>query len=534
MKRLLSIVFVLVFVLFGLADSARAKVPPLVINEIDYDQPSTDTAEFIELKNAGDGTINLDTFELRFINGSGGGAVVYKTIDLPDFDLGSGDHYVICANSATVANCDLDSNPDTNFIQNGDPDAIALFSGETIIDTVSYGGDVPGYTEGSGTITDDGGAGQDNMGISRYLDGQDTGDNSADFAYMCITPGGENTCDAPPVDADNDGVPDSSDNCPLVANADQADADGDGIGDACDNCVDVANPDQADEDQNGIGDACEVPVDTTDPTIVSAISTDPNTVEVLFDEELQNNPPSSDFFDFKARVGHYPQIDDFDVYNNKSGEERGSLLSYGIESVSYEDKKVTIVLTNPILKGDNPWLYVYPIENSLVDLAGNYFNGGNSYNMAIEVEEEEEKSDRPSASGGRYPRFPDPTEIPGCGLETTGFSAITGESCETNIPHEEDLLVSPNSQEQAGQVLGAEKYVFTMFLKREQPPYSKGIQANEVLELQKFLNKNGYESGPEDGKFGPITEGAVIRFQLANGLVGDGIVGELTRAVLNK
>jgi hypothetical protein len=40
---------------------------------------------------------------------------------------------------------------------------------------------------------------------------------------------------APPVsDSDGDGVPDSSDNCPSVANADQADADGDGLGNACD------------------------------------------------------------------------------------------------------------------------------------------------------------------------------------------------------------------------------------------------------------------------------------------------------------
>lgn len=35
-------------------------------------------------------------------------------------------------------------------------------------------------------------------------------------------------------DIDNDGVPDPNDNCPLVANADQADADHNGIGDACD------------------------------------------------------------------------------------------------------------------------------------------------------------------------------------------------------------------------------------------------------------------------------------------------------------
>ena len=36
-----------------------------------------------------------------------------------------------------------------------------------------------------------------------------------------------------------------------------ADSDGDGIADVQDNCPQVANPDQADADHNGIGDACE-------------------------------------------------------------------------------------------------------------------------------------------------------------------------------------------------------------------------------------------------------------------------------------
>ena len=38
----------------------------------------------------------------------------------------------------------------------------------------------------------------------------------------------------PAPDADADGVPDANDNCPAVANADQADTDNDGVGDACD------------------------------------------------------------------------------------------------------------------------------------------------------------------------------------------------------------------------------------------------------------------------------------------------------------
>lgn len=59
------------------------------------------------------------------------------------------------------------------------------------------------------------------------------------------------------VDTDQDGIADSADNCPTVANADQADGDADGTGDVCDNCPDDANADQADADGDGLGDVCD-------------------------------------------------------------------------------------------------------------------------------------------------------------------------------------------------------------------------------------------------------------------------------------
>ncbi len=58
-------------------------------------------------------------------------------------------------------------------------------------------------------------------------------------------------------DTDGDGVPDNLDNCPTVANSNQADADGDGRGDACDNCPFVINASQIDSDADGVGDDCD-------------------------------------------------------------------------------------------------------------------------------------------------------------------------------------------------------------------------------------------------------------------------------------
>ena len=177
------------------AGPASAQSTTLVINEIDYDQPGTDTAEFVEISNVSGQPIDLGTWELRLVNGTGGGATVYNTVALPADTLGAGDHFVVCANAATVDNCDLDASPDTNFIQNGAPDAVALFDGPTLVDTVSYEGDTGApFTEGSGAGVEDTPAPE--LGISRFPDGADTDRNNVDLSPRCITPGEPNTAEA--------------------------------------------------------------------------------------------------------------------------------------------------------------------------------------------------------------------------------------------------------------------------------------------------------------------------------------------------
>ena len=171
----------------------------VVINEIDYDQPSTDTAEFIELKNNETTTVDLSQFTLELVNGNGN--VVYKTIALPSITLAAGDYFVVCGDGATVANCDLDVSPDSNLIQNGSPDAVGLHFNGILIDAVSYEGDTGApYTEGTGVGLEDNPA-DVGKGISRCADGTDTNQNSIDFQFNSITPGETNSCGTEPIEA---------------------------------------------------------------------------------------------------------------------------------------------------------------------------------------------------------------------------------------------------------------------------------------------------------------------------------------------
>ncbi len=112
--------------------------------------------------------------------------------------------------------------------------------------------------------------------------------------------------------------------------------------------------------------------------------------------------------------------------------------------------------------------------------------------------------------------------IPGCDGRIAGFSVTTGASCVGNV-----VSGGTNSPATPTITRSEGKFIFTMNLKF-------GMTNNEVKELQKFLITKNYFKGNATGYFGTVTLASVKAFQKANGLTADGVVGLVTRALLNK
>ncbi|MCB0771334.1 MAG: lamin tail domain-containing protein [Flavobacteriales bacterium] len=166
----------------------------VVINEVDYDQPSTDNAEYLEIKNVGSTPYALSGIAIMMFNGSSGSPVEYRNFSNPEWpDLAPGDYFVLCGNLSLVVNCDFEVSPATNLIQNGPTDAIALvdLGSMEVLDALSYGGSLDGYTEGTGSTETDSNT-EGLLALSRWPDGADTDDNDTDFTVSCPTPGAIN------------------------------------------------------------------------------------------------------------------------------------------------------------------------------------------------------------------------------------------------------------------------------------------------------------------------------------------------------
>ncbi len=63
-------------------------------------------------------------------------------------------------------------------------------------------------------------------------------------------------------------------------------------------------------------------------------------------------------------------------------------------------------------------------------------------------------------------------------------------------------------------------------------PNNANAPLSSTLDLQRYLDCNGFSPGPLDGSMGPQTKQAIKTFQATNGLVADGVVGPKTKAAM--
>jgi len=160
----------------------------VIINEVDYDQTDSDLSEFIEIFNAGSSTVPLDNYSIDLINGRD--SSVYRSIDLSGFNIDANGYFVVCGDTNLVANCDYSFTTSSGWLQNGAPDAIALYENNNLLDSLTYEGELLPFTEGTVLVVSDNNT--DIISISRIPDGLDSDNNAIDFQLGCITPGSAN------------------------------------------------------------------------------------------------------------------------------------------------------------------------------------------------------------------------------------------------------------------------------------------------------------------------------------------------------
>ena len=181
---------------FPIAVYDEAVVEPVfTINEIDADQDSTDSAEFIEIYDGGVGGASLDGLTVVLFNGNNDAE--YDTISLDGMVTNAEGYFVI--GSENVPNVDLVAFT-TNGLQNG-ADAVALYTGTppdaptttNLVDAVVYGTNDADDTEllaalGQDTqFNESGGAGGSTSdALARDPDG------TGDFVAQAPTPGETN------------------------------------------------------------------------------------------------------------------------------------------------------------------------------------------------------------------------------------------------------------------------------------------------------------------------------------------------------
>ena len=170
----------------------------VVINEVDYDQPGTDSAEFIELYNASATAVDLSLLRVEVINGANPSRPA-NSFDLSTLSssLAPGQFLVLANAGVPVAQGALSAEIPANFIQNGSPDGVRLVHTGTgeVVDAVSYEGEITECVEGEALSVDASDSSTVEGSIARCVDGADTDNNATDFTFTTsVTPGSSNVC----------------------------------------------------------------------------------------------------------------------------------------------------------------------------------------------------------------------------------------------------------------------------------------------------------------------------------------------------
>ena len=150
-------------------------------------------------------------------------AIIQSNVDYDTDSDGVNNDADNCPNDANPNQEDFDNDTMGDACDDDNDNDLVNNSDDAFPFDVTEHSDIDGDGIGDNADADD-----DNDGLN---DTDDAFDNDANETTDTDGDGIGNNADA---DDDGDGIVDESDNCPLVANADQADADNDGIGTACD------------------------------------------------------------------------------------------------------------------------------------------------------------------------------------------------------------------------------------------------------------------------------------------------------------
>jgi Ca2+-binding RTX toxin-like protein len=184
-----------------LAAPASAASMNLVISEVDYDQPSTDTAEFVEIYNMARTSVSLTNVSVVFFNGGDTPATEYLRVPLSGTIPPLGIVTIVSGTAPFLmpGGASTFAFPgDANQVQNG-PDGLALINTATnaVFDAVAYEADIPSARITGGPLinlgpnagTDDGTLAD--TSLFRPTMDNDT-DTSLDWRHWDSTPHGEN------------------------------------------------------------------------------------------------------------------------------------------------------------------------------------------------------------------------------------------------------------------------------------------------------------------------------------------------------